>query len=75
MCPDPLPWIHWQRGDDDDQKKFAAYIQDPQNLNMYAHVTNNPLGHTDPTGMSAEADFPLHQLQKRNGHLCGCRSE
>ncbi|HUN86533.1 MAG TPA: RHS repeat-associated core domain-containing protein [Terracidiphilus sp.] len=52
MSPDPLPWIHWQRGDKDDQQKFAAYIEDPQNLNMYAYVTNNPLAHTDPTGMS-----------------------
>ena len=51
--PDPLPWIHWQRGNRDDQQRFAAYIANPQNLNMYAYVNNNPLNKTDPTGMNA----------------------
>lgn len=53
MSPDPLPWIHWQRGDEDDQKKFGGYIMNPQNFNMYAYVLNNPLNHTGPTGMNA----------------------
>ncbi|MGB0065026.1 MAG: RHS repeat-associated core domain-containing protein [Terracidiphilus sp.] len=52
LTPDPLPWIHWQRGNKDDQGKFAAYIANPQNFNMYAYVNNNPLNKTDPTGMN-----------------------
>jgi len=53
MSPDPLPWIHWQNGNRDDQQRFAAYIANPQNLNLYAYVNNNPLNKTDPTGMNA----------------------
>ena len=53
MSPDPLPWIHWQHGDEDDQKKFAGFISNPQNFNMYTYVNNNPLNKTDPTGMNA----------------------
>lgn len=53
MTPDPLPWIHWQNGNRDDQQRFAAYIANPQNFNMYAYVLNNPLNKTDPTGMNA----------------------
>jgi RHS repeat-associated protein len=53
MSSDPLPWIHWQHGDEDDQNKFEAYIANPQNFNMYAYVNNNSLNKTDPTGMNA----------------------
>jgi RHS repeat-associated protein len=51
--PDPLPWLSWQTGGDEARQKFLALISNPQNLNMYSYVGNNPLNHTDPTGMNA----------------------
>jgi RHS repeat-associated protein len=51
--PDPLLWIQWQRGTQDDQKKFEDYIANPQHFNMYTYVLNNPLRYADPTGMNA----------------------
>ncbi len=60
MSPDPLPWIGWQHPSDDASEeekeeahqKFEDWIGNPQNLNLYAYVNNNPLSHTDPTGMA-----------------------
>ena len=49
--PDPLPWIDWQHGNEEDQQKFENFLSNPQNLNMYTYVDNNPLNKTDPTGM------------------------
>jgi RHS repeat-associated protein len=51
MSPDPLPWPHWQSGSEDDQKRFSAFIMNPQNLNAYVYVLNNPLTSVDPDGM------------------------
>ncbi len=51
MTPDSLPWIDWQRGDEEDQKKFDDFVSNPQNFNMYSYVNNDPLNKTDPTGM------------------------
>jgi RHS repeat-associated protein len=51
MTPDPLPWLAWQNGSDRAQRRFQAYINNPQNFNMYAYVRNNPTNLTDPTGM------------------------
>jgi RHS repeat-associated protein len=51
LSSDPLPWVHWQHGKKNDQEKFAWYIANPQNFNLYAYVLNNLLNKTDPTGM------------------------
>ncbi|HLJ47357.1 MAG TPA: RHS repeat-associated core domain-containing protein [Bryobacteraceae bacterium] len=49
--PDPLGWVFWQGGDENDQKRFHAFISDPQNLNAYSYTRNNPLRLIDPTGL------------------------
>jgi RHS repeat-associated protein len=51
MRPDPLPWIDWQHGNKEDQEKFEDFLLNPQNLNMYTFVDNDPMSKTDPTGM------------------------
>ncbi len=51
MTPDPLPWLDWQHGNKEEREKFADFISNPQNLNMYSYVDNNPTTKTDPTGM------------------------
>jgi RHS repeat-associated protein len=49
---DEFPWWNLQHSEKEaDKKQFADYIGNPQNWNMYAYVLNNPLNHTDPTGM------------------------
>ncbi|WP_083808423.1 phage head spike fiber domain-containing protein [Granulicella tundricola] len=60
MSPDPIPWLGWQHPpegsseeeEEESHKKFEEWIGNPQNLNMYAYVNNNPMSHTDPTGMA-----------------------
>ena len=42
MTPDPLPWLDWQNGSERARRRFVGYINNPQNLNMYAYVRNNP---------------------------------
>jgi RHS repeat-associated protein len=59
MSPDPIGWLNWQHPPEDDsekaeedRKKFEDWIGNPQNMNMYTYVLNNPMNHTDPTGLS-----------------------
>jgi len=50
--PDKFPWWSYQHSEKDEEKeKFEDFIANPQNWNMYTYVLNNPLNHTDPTGM------------------------
>jgi RHS repeat-associated protein len=49
--PDPLPWIGWQHQGRRGEEQFLKYITNPQNLNAYTYVLNNPLNAIDPTGM------------------------
>jgi len=51
MTPDPLPWINWQHGGQDDKKRFVGFLMDLQNFDEYAYVLNNPVSATDPTGL------------------------
>jgi RHS repeat-associated protein len=44
---------------------FGGHQEDPQTLNRYAYVRNNPLNLTDPTGL----DFYLN-CEKNNGTTC-----
>jgi RHS repeat-associated protein len=48
---DPLPWLKWQHGSEKSQQRFQDFINDPQKLNLYVYVGNNPLNYIDPTGM------------------------
>jgi RHS repeat-associated protein len=51
MSPDPLPWPHWQNGSKEDEGRFEEFIANPQNLNQYMYVRNNPLTSVDPDGL------------------------
>ncbi|MGJ5817125.1 RHS repeat domain-containing protein [Paludibaculum fermentans] len=52
--PDPLDWISWQAGNDDEKRRFQEFIADPQGLNRYTYARNNPLKYIDPTGEDFE---------------------
>lgn len=60
MSPHSLPWLGWQHPSEDASEeekeeahiKFEDWISNPQNLNLYAYVKNNPLNYTDPAGMA-----------------------
>lgn len=52
--PDPLVWQSWQSGNDDEKARFAEFISDPQNFNLYTYGRNNPLKYNDPTGLDVE---------------------
>ena len=67
---DTLPWLSWQLGNSKDRDRFTAFLGNPQNLNLYAYVLNNPLNKTDPTGMyqcagTAEQCAAIQGAEKR----------
>jgi RHS repeat-associated protein len=47
---DPLPWVHWQNGSKEDRERFEQFIANPQNMNVYVYVRNDPLSSVDPDG-------------------------
>ena len=50
-----------------------AHLEDPQSLNLYAYVRNNPLSHTDPDGHDCTVDGEKHGSWWCFGHALGFR--
>jgi len=66
--PDPLLWQTWSHGSDSTRAAFQRFISDPQGLNKYAYVRNNPSRYTDPTGLS-------YQVCDANGRNCTTKKQ
>jgi RHS repeat-associated protein len=48
---------YWQRFDQPDPYDGSASLADPQSLNRYAYVQNDPVNFVDPTGLDDEDTF------------------
>ncbi|HUN85121.1 MAG TPA: RHS repeat-associated core domain-containing protein [Terracidiphilus sp.] len=74
MSPDPLlPMLAWTPT----SSQYQAFLQNPQDWNLYAYVLNNPLINTDPTGYECVWDNGSYDSEndKDTGSVGQCQGQ